>query len=158
MHDLTDDDRTRLGYVITRLEQTPDDNAARDAAFLRGLLDAPVDLRHRMENLPRFDGDLAGKRGGLYVELTAVLQTVDAVRGKLAEQSSGDQGLRERLEKLPTFEPEHDESRPQPYALGNDPIEMAEEQYPDTMGPAEWLRRSDVLAALTDSTGNQQED
>jgi hypothetical protein len=64
------------------------------------------------------------------------------------DQTSEDveEGLRERIEKLPTFEPEHDESNPQPYALGNDPIYMAEEEYPDTMGPAQWLRRSDVLA------------
>jgi hypothetical protein len=62
--------------------------------------------------------------------------------------------LREAVEKLPTFEPEHDESNNHPYALGNDPIVMVEEEYPQGMGPAEWLRRSDVLAALDNSSSD----
>lgn len=57
--------------------------------------------------------------------------------------------VREALEKLERFEPEHDESSRQEFALGNDPIVMESDEEGD------WLRRSDVLAAFpsTDSEG-----
>lgn len=57
--------------------------------------------------------------------------------------------VKEVLEKLERFDPEHDESCRQDFALGNDPIIM--ESYEE----GDWLRRSDVLAALssTDSEG-----
>jgi hypothetical protein len=51
--------------------------------------------------------------------------------------------LAEALEKLERFDPEHEASGSE-FALGNDPIVM--EAYSD----GDWLRRSDVLAALTD--------
>jgi len=50
--------------------------------------------------------------------------------------------LEKRLGALERFDPEHDETHHQDFALGNDPIVM------EPWHEGDWLRRADVLAAI----------